>query len=126
VFSSQVLVYAYISRVFPPANRATALGWSAGVGRLGAITGPVLGGALLTAGIAYPWGFYVFALIGVVGGLAVFTARRPDPVEPEHPDGRTGPGARDRASAGEPRARGDGPCCLAAANALFRPRKTQP
>ena len=100
VFSSQVLVYAYISRVFPPANRATALGWSAGVGRLGAITGPVLGGALLTAGIAYPWGFYVFALIGMVGGLAVFTARRPDPVEPEHPDGRTGPGARDRASAG--------------------------
>ncbi|CAL9374015.1 Gentisate transporter [Nocardiopsis dassonvillei] len=77
VFSSQVLVYAYIGRMFPPANRATALGWSAGVGRLGAITGPIIGGVLLTAGLAYPWGFYIFALVGLVGGLAVFAVERP-------------------------------------------------
>lgn len=101
VFSSQVLVYAYISRVFPPANRATALGWSAGVGRLGAMTGPVLGGALITAGIAYPWGFYVFALVGVVGGLAVFCARRPAPVEPEHLDSGADPGTRPRIPAAD-------------------------
>lgn len=31
---------------------------SAGVGRVGAIIGPFLGGALVSAGIAYPWGFY--------------------------------------------------------------------
>ncbi|MFE3456517.1 MFS transporter [Nocardiopsis aegyptia] len=77
VFSSQVLVYAYIGRVFAPANRATALGWAAGVGRLGAITGPILGGLLLTAGLAYPWGFYAFAVIGVLGAVAVFAVRRP-------------------------------------------------
>ena len=77
VFSSQVLVYAYIGRVFPAANRATALGWASGVGRLGAICGPLLGGALLSLDLAYPWGFYAFALVGVLGALSVAAARRP-------------------------------------------------
>lgn len=71
VFSAQVLVYAYIGRTYVDGNRATALGWSAGVGRLGAICGPLVGGALLTAGIAYPWGFYVFAIVGALGAVAV-------------------------------------------------------
>ena len=30
VFASQVLVYAYVGRVYPAANRATGLGWAAG------------------------------------------------------------------------------------------------
>ncbi|WP_433870733.1 MFS transporter [Saccharopolyspora sp. CA-218241] len=77
VFSSQVLVYAYIGRVYPAANRATGLGWSAGMGRIGAICGPLLGGAMLTAGVAYPWGFYAFAVIGLLGALGAALVRRP-------------------------------------------------
>ena len=50
-------------------------GWSAGVGRVGAICGPLLGGALLTAGYAVPWGFYLFAVVGALGALAISTAR---------------------------------------------------
>ncbi|MFD9966359.1 MFS transporter [Amycolatopsis sp. NPDC058986] len=71
VFSAQVLVYAYIGKRYPDAIRATALGWAAGVGRTGAICGPILGGALLGAGIAYPWGFYAFAGVGALGALGV-------------------------------------------------------
>jgi AAHS family benzoate transporter-like MFS transporter len=71
VFSAQVLVYAFTSSNHPPQVRATALGWTAGVGRVGAITGPVVGGALLAAGIAFPWGFYVFAIVGALGALAL-------------------------------------------------------
>jgi MFS transporter, AAHS family, benzoate transport protein len=71
VFSSQVLVYAYVSQLYPAAARGTAIGAASGVGRLGAITGPLIGGALLSAGIAYPWGFYVFAVVAAVGALAV-------------------------------------------------------
>ncbi|MCP3804284.1 aromatic acid/H+ symport family MFS transporter [Allokutzneria sp. A3M-2-11 16] len=71
VFSSQVLVYAYIGRVYAADNRATALGWAAGVGRIGAISGPLLGGAMLTAGVAYPWGFYAFAIVGALGAVAL-------------------------------------------------------
>jgi MFS family permease len=76
VFSSQVLVYASISRHYPAAVRATALGAASGIGRLGAITGPLIGGALLSAGIAYPWGFYVFALVAALGAVAVAAVGR--------------------------------------------------
>lgn len=76
VFSAQVLVYAYVARVYPAAARGAALGGAAGVGRLGAITGPFLTGILLTAGIAYPWGFYLFAVVAVIGALAVAVVNR--------------------------------------------------
>lgn len=56
-------------------NRATGLGLAAG----GAISGPIVGGALLSAGVAYPWGFYVFALVGAFGAIAVSLAGRTSP-----------------------------------------------
>ncbi|MBT2534431.1 aromatic acid/H+ symport family MFS transporter [Arthrobacter sp. ISL-48] len=71
VFSSQVLVYAWVSQLFPARLRATALGFAAGVGRVGAITGPAVTGGLVAAGIAYPWGFYVFAAAGALAVVAL-------------------------------------------------------
>jgi AAHS family benzoate transporter-like MFS transporter len=83
VFSGQVLVYAYISHVYPTESRGTALGTASAVGRVGAIAGPVLGGVLLTAGLAYPWGFYIFALVALIGALCIAAVNRdPAPDEP--------------------------------------------
>ena len=76
VFSAQVLVYAYISHVYPAAARATAVGGAAGFGRLGAITGPLIGGWLLTAGLAYPSGFYIFAVVAALGALSITMVNR--------------------------------------------------
>lgn len=73
VFSAQVLVYAFVGHLYPPQVRGTALGMSAGVGRVGAIVGPSLGGALVTAGVAYPWGFYAFAVAAVLAVVALAT-----------------------------------------------------
>ncbi len=73
VFSAQVLVYAFVGHLYPPEIRGTALGVAAGVGRVGAIVGPSLGGALVTAGIAYPWGFYMFTLAAVLAVVALAT-----------------------------------------------------
>ncbi|WP_370945575.1 MFS transporter [Amycolatopsis sp. cg5] len=75
VFSAQVLVYAFVTRTYGAEIRATGLGWTAGVGRLGAITGPLLGGFLLDAGIAYPWGFYAFAIVGALGAASITFVR---------------------------------------------------
>jgi benzoate transport len=74
VFSAQVLVYAFVSANHPPQVRATALGWSAGAGRVGAIVGPVITGALFAAGLAFPWGFYFFAVVGALGAIALSLA----------------------------------------------------
>jgi MFS family permease len=81
VFSAQVLVYAFVGHLYPPDVRGTALGLAAGVGRVGAIVGPFLGGALVSAGIAYPWGFYLFALAAVIAvlALALVPAHAPEP-----------------------------------------------
>ncbi|WP_242633283.1 aromatic acid/H+ symport family MFS transporter [Arthrobacter sp. S39] len=73
VFSSQVLVYAWVSQLFPARLRATALGFAAGVGRFGAIMGPAVTGTLVAAGIAYPWGFYAFAAAAVIAVVALVT-----------------------------------------------------
>jgi AAHS family benzoate transporter-like MFS transporter len=91
VFSSQVLVYAYVGQRYPTWARGTALGTASGVGRLGAITGPLIGGALLTAGIAYPWGFYIFAAVAAIAAVAV-AAVTPPQVSRE-PEGRPSPDA---------------------------------
>jgi benzoate transport len=82
VFSAQVLVYAYVAHVYPAAARGTALGGAAGIGRLGAITGPLITGVLLTAGVAYPWGFYLFAVVAALGAVAIFMVNR-DPAPDE-------------------------------------------
>ncbi|MDP9409546.1 MAG: aromatic acid/H+ symport family MFS transporter [Actinomycetota bacterium] len=76
VFAAMVLVYAYIGQYYPASSRATALGWAAGVGRTGAILGPIIGGFLVGAGLAVPWGFYTFALAGVIAALIIFLLPR--------------------------------------------------
>ncbi|MDQ0710059.1 AAHS family benzoate transporter-like MFS transporter [Arthrobacter woluwensis] len=81
VFSAQVLVYAWVSQLFPRELTGTALGFSAGVGRVGAILGPAVTGALVAGGIAYPWGFYVFALAAVAALAALLFVPTSRPVD---------------------------------------------
>jgi AAHS family benzoate transporter-like MFS transporter len=76
VFSAQVLIYAYVTQAYPADVRATALGLTASVGRLGAIFGPTLTGLLIVAGSAHPWGFYFFAVVAGLGALALTTVPR--------------------------------------------------
>lgn len=43
---TQILLYANTAQFYPLAMRSTGLGWASGVGRTGAIVGPLLGGSL--------------------------------------------------------------------------------
>lgn len=76
VFAAMVLVYSYIGQYYPTSSRATALGWAAGIGRTGAIFGPILGGLLVGAGLAVPWGFYSFAIAGVIAAFIILVMPR--------------------------------------------------
>ncbi|MEU7305853.1 aromatic acid/H+ symport family MFS transporter [Streptomyces sp. NPDC007206] len=81
--SAQVMIYATVSIRSTPDNRATAVGWTSGMGRFGAVFGPWLGGQLLAAGNG-DWGFTAFALAGVssmvfIGIAALRSSRRPEP-----------------------------------------------
>jgi MFS family permease len=74
VFSAQVLVYAYVTQRYPARIRGSALGITSGVGRLGAIAGPLFTGVLVSAGVAYPWSFYLFSTAALLGLLAMAAA----------------------------------------------------
>ncbi|WP_369175440.1 MFS transporter [Streptomyces sp. R28] len=62
--SAQTMIYATVSIRSRPENRATAVGWTSGMGRFGAVFGPWLGGQLLAANQG-EWGFTAFALAGL-------------------------------------------------------------
>ncbi|GAA4758281.1 MFS transporter [Actinomycetospora chibensis] len=74
---NQIVIYGYVAAHYPAARRATALGVSSGVGRLGAVAGPVLGGALLAAGFGLSANVGVFAVVAVLGALACGLVPRP-------------------------------------------------
>jgi len=48
------------------------MGWASGIGRIGAIIGPVLTGALLTLELPHQMNFLAIAIPGVIAALAIF------------------------------------------------------
>lgn len=80
---SQILLYAYVAQYYPPAIRSTGIGWASGVGRLGAICGPMLGGFLLSADLGFKFNFLAFAVPGAIAGLAISMVGRSATHKPE-------------------------------------------
>jgi AAHS family benzoate transporter-like MFS transporter len=66
---TQVLIYGLVSNYYPTRARAAGVAWCAGFGRLGGIVGPVIGGALVGAGLGGTTAFYVFAGVSLLGAL---------------------------------------------------------
>ncbi|MFF0091963.1 MFS transporter, partial [Streptomyces canus] len=62
--SAQTMIYATVSIRSDADNRATAVGWTSGMGRFGAVFGPWLGGQLLASGNG-DQGFAAFAIAGL-------------------------------------------------------------
>lgn len=73
---SQILLYAYVAQFYPVTVRSTGLGWASGVGRNGAIVGPLLGGGLLALALPHHVNFAAFAVPGVIAAVAVFLVSR--------------------------------------------------
>ncbi|MEK6439034.1 MFS transporter [Pseudonocardia sp. T1-2H] len=68
---TQILVNGYVAVHYPASIRATALGWALGVGRAGAIVGPLFGGWVLASGIGFEWNFYGFAVPALAGAILI-------------------------------------------------------
>ncbi|MFG2470230.1 MFS transporter [Streptomyces canus] len=84
--SAQTMIYATVSIRSDADNRATAVGWTSGMGRFGAVFGPWLGGRLLASGNG-DWGFTAFAVAGVSSmvfiGIAALRSSRPTVTDSE-------------------------------------------
>jgi len=73
---TQNIANSYTSQYYPAHVRSTGLGWALGVGRLGGITGPTIGGILLASSLVLQVNFLVFAIPGVIAALAIFLTNR--------------------------------------------------
>lgn len=73
---TQMIVFGYVATYFSAEVRGTALGLTTGIGRLGAVTGPTIGGVLLSSGLGNAWVFGFFGVVAVLGGLACVAVPR--------------------------------------------------
>jgi MFS transporter, AAHS family, 4-hydroxybenzoate transporter len=79
---SQSFINVMAASIYPTAIRSTGVGWALGVGRIGAIVGPVVGGFLLAAHFSTTSLFFSAAVPALVASLAMFVlGRRLGPVE---------------------------------------------
>ena len=62
--------HAVTADFYPPAIRSTGVGWALGIGRIGSITGPVLGGLLLAQGTAVHQVFWAAAIPALIATMA--------------------------------------------------------
>ena len=65
------LVLASVADSYPARIRATALGWSNGMGRLGAVVAPALGGAILAGGLGPRFVLLTFSLTAFVAAVLI-------------------------------------------------------
>lgn len=68
---TQILLYASVAQLYNLSVRSTGLGWASGVGRVGAIVGPTLGGVLLARELPLQQSFLIFAVPAAVSALAM-------------------------------------------------------
>ena len=68
---TQIVLYSYVAIFYPLKIRSTGIGWASGVGRIGAIVGPILGGWLVAMQLPHSTNFMVFAIPAVIATVAV-------------------------------------------------------
>ncbi|MGG4041025.1 MFS transporter [Bacillus smithii] len=73
---NQSLLNAFVSQYYPANVRSTGIGLANGVGRLGGMVGPTMGGMLLSMKASVAMCFIAFALPGVVAALALLIVRK--------------------------------------------------
>ncbi|MCO8163649.1 MFS transporter [Pseudomonas sp. 21LCFQ010] len=68
---TQILLYAGAAQLYGLSMRSTGLGWASGIGRNGAIVGPLLGGALMGINLPLQLNFMAFAIPGAIAAIAM-------------------------------------------------------
>jgi benzoate transport len=75
IFASMAGLYAFAPIIYPAAVRTTGMGWSIGIGRIGAIVAPLTAGVLLDGGWSPPQLYYAFAIPLLVAMATVLLIR---------------------------------------------------
>jgi MFS transporter, AAHS family, vanillate permease len=66
------------ARIYPTEMRGTGIGWALGVGRIGAVLGPIVGGILVGAGVSIGGIFAIYTLPAVAAAVLCLAIRGDD------------------------------------------------
>lgn len=72
VIGSQYCMNALAANYYPTGLRSTGIGWALGIGRIGSIVGPVVGGTMIAMGWSSEQLFTAIAVPSVLASIAVF------------------------------------------------------
>lgn len=75
LFSGVVGLYALLAKVYPTRLRATGTGFAIGVGRVGGVLGPAIGGWLIGAGFSRPGAAAIMATGSVLAAVVLLLLR---------------------------------------------------
>lgn len=69
--STSLVLTAYVTDYYPSNARGAATGWALAFARVGAISGPLIGGWIGAAALGWEWNFIFFALVAAGAACAV-------------------------------------------------------
>ena len=72
----QAVLLSDVAMYYGPASRATALGLTSGIGRLGATLGPVIGGLMVSANVGLQGNVTLLAVVSILGAFAILVVPR--------------------------------------------------
>jgi MFS transporter, AAHS family, benzoate transport protein len=90
--STSLVLTGWVADYYPAHSRATATGWALSFARIGAISGPLIGGWIGSMALPFQWNFIVFAAVALVAaGAVALIPRFPSPAGAARsgPSGRT-------------------------------------
>jgi MFS family permease len=66
------------ARIYPTEMRGTGIGWALGVGRIGAVLGPIVGGLLVGAGVSIAGIFAIYTVPAIIAAALCLMLRSGD------------------------------------------------
>ncbi|MQZ29634.1 MFS transporter [Acinetobacter haemolyticus] len=73
---TSILLYSYVAQYYPLSVRSTGIGCASGVGRIGAIVGPILTGLLLTLNLPHTMNFVMISVPAMLAICAILSLKR--------------------------------------------------
>ncbi|OLP61782.1 MFS transporter [Xaviernesmea oryzae] len=68
--SASLILTGYLAQRLAPEIRSAGTGWALSFSRIGALCGPLLGGAIAALNVEPAWNFYIFAGVALIAAVA--------------------------------------------------------
>tara|TARA_B110001450_G_scaffold66853_1_gene63182 strand:+ start:33 stop:344 length:312 start_codon:yes stop_codon:yes gene_type:complete len=65
-------LYAVAARLYPTEFKTTGVGWAIGMGRIGGILAPLIGGLFISLGLSLSANFFIFSIPALLASILTY------------------------------------------------------